>query len=165
LTDADVLMLSGGVSAGTFDLVPGVLQELGVVQHFHKVAMKPGKPLFFGTRDAQLVFGLPGNPVSSFVCFELFIRPAIRVMRGESQPQPRQAALPIAEDFRADNDRPTYHPARLEIGEWGLRVQPLAWFGSADLRGIASANVLIVLPPGAQSFRAGDLVPSVLLEM
>src|SRR5262249_26025108 len=155
--------LSGGVSAGTFDLVPGVLQELGVAQHFHKVAMKPGKPLFFGTRDGQLVFGLPGNPVSSFVCFELFIRPAVRAMRGESQPQPRQAALPIVEDFRADNDRPTYHPARLEVGKWGVRVQPLAWFGSADLRGIAGANVLIVLPLGAQSFRAGDVVPVVLL--
>jgi molybdopterin molybdotransferase len=165
LTDTDVLMLSGGVSAGTFDLVPGVLQELGVAQHFHKVAMKPGKPLFFGTRDGQLVFGLPGNPVSSFVCFELFIRPAVRALRGESQPQPRQAALPFAEEFRADNDRPTYHPARLEVGEWGVRVRPLAWFGSADLRGIAGANALIVLPPGAQSFRAGDLVPVVLLDM
>jgi molybdopterin molybdotransferase len=165
LTDTDVLILSGGVSAGTFDLVPGVLQELGVAQHFHKVAMKPGKPLFFGTRDGQLVFGLPGNPVSSFVCFELFIRPAVRAMCGESQPQPRQAALPIAEDFRADNDRPTYHPARLEVGEWGVRMRPLAWFGSADLRGIAGANALIVLPPGAQSFHVGDVVPVVLLEM
>jgi len=165
LTDTDVLILSGGVSAGTFDLVPGVLQELGVAQHFHKVAMKPGKPLFFGTRDGQLVFGLPGNPVSSFVCFELFIRPAVRAMRGESQPQPRQATLPIAEDFRGDNDRQTYHPARLEVGDWGARVRPLAWFGSADLRGIARANALIALPPGAQSFHAGDVVPVVPLEM
>jgi molybdopterin molybdotransferase len=164
LTDTDVLILSGGVSAGTFDLVPGVLQELGVAQHFHKVAMKPGKPLFFGTRDGQLVFGLPGNPVSSFVCFELFIRLAVRALRGESQPHPRQVSLPIAEEFRADNDRPTYHPARLEVGQWGVRMRPLAWFGSADLRGIAGANALIVLPPGAQSFHVGDVVPVVLLE-
>src|SRR5262249_12513264 len=78
LAGSDVLVLSGGVSAGKFDLVPGVLQELGVRAHFHKVALKPGKPLFFGTREGVLVFGLPGNPVSSFVCFELFVRPALR---------------------------------------------------------------------------------------
>src|SRR5262249_47767571 len=73
-----MLILSGGVSAGKLDLVPGILQELGVEPHFHKVAMKPGKPVFFGTLGETVVFGLPGNPVSSLVCFELFVRPAIR---------------------------------------------------------------------------------------
>src|SRR5205823_9297256 len=75
--EADALVLSGGVSAGKLDLVPGVLQELGVRPHFHKVEMKPGKPMFFGTRhlraSATPVFGLPGNPVSAMVCFELFV--------------------------------------------------------------------------------------------
>ena len=81
---ADALVLSGGVSAGKLDLVPGVLEELGVQPHFHKVAMKPGKPMYFGTRPRPnspadtLVFGLPGNPVSSLVCFELFVKPALR---------------------------------------------------------------------------------------
>src|SRR5262249_18044829 len=79
---APILVLSGGVSAGKLDLVPGVLQELGVQAHFHKVEMKPGKPIFFGTRDHTLVFGLPGNPVSSLVCFELFVRPALRRLMG-----------------------------------------------------------------------------------
>ena len=75
----DVLILSGGVSAGKLDLVPGVLKELGVEALFHKVAMKPGKPVLFGvTPSKSIVFGLPGNPVSSLVCFELFVRPAIR---------------------------------------------------------------------------------------
>src|SRR5262245_42784269 len=164
LTGPNVLILSGGVSAGKFDLVPGVLQELGVVPHFHKVALKPGKPLFFGTRDVTLDFGLPGNPVSSFVCCELFIRPAIRQLAGEREPGPRQAPLPIAEDFRTENDRPTYHPARLEIVDQGLRVRPLPWFGSADLRGISGANALLALPPGVQSCRAGESVPVILLE-
>ena len=83
---ADVLLLSGGVSAGKFDLVPEVLAELGVEEVFHKIALRPGKPLWFGVKDfgdrRTLVFGLPGNPVSSFVCFELFVRPAIAALAG-----------------------------------------------------------------------------------
>ena len=80
---ADVLMISGGVSAGVLDLVPAVLRDLGVEQVFHKVNLKPGKPLWFGTRKLRtLVFGLPGNPVSSLVCFELFVRPAIAKLSG-----------------------------------------------------------------------------------
>jgi molybdopterin molybdotransferase len=164
LKNADMLVLSGGVSAGTYDLVPGVLQELGVVPHFHKIAMKPGKPLFFGSRDGRLVFGLPGNPVSSFVCFELFIRPAIRAQRGVKDPTPPRAKFLLANDFRADNDRPTYHPARLELGDWGMCVRPLAWFGSADLRGILGANALIELPSGAHSFGEGDEVSAILMD-
>src|SRR5207244_3350734 len=89
------LLLSGGVSMGTKDLVPGVLQDLGVEPHFHQVAMKPGKPLFFGTRGDTMVFGLPGNPVSSFCGFELFVRPAIRKMAGHAglQSDWQEAAL------------------------------------------------------------------------
>src|SRR5207249_6123628 len=82
----EIVLLSGGVSAGVLDLVPRVLQQLGVEQVFHKVNLKPGKPLWFGYKDRgwskTLVFGLPGNPVSSLVCFELFVRPAIQKMRG-----------------------------------------------------------------------------------
>ena len=83
----DVLVLSGGVSAGVLDLVPHVLAKLGVTQVFHKVNLKPGKPLWFGLKTrgegrTTLVFGLPGNPVSSLVCFELFVRPAIQKLRG-----------------------------------------------------------------------------------
>ena len=81
-----MLVLSGGVSAGKFDLVPDVLAELGVEQVFHKIALRPGKPLWFGVKDdgerRVLVFGLPGNPVSSLVCFELFVRPAIASLAG-----------------------------------------------------------------------------------
>ena len=83
---ADILVLSGGVSAGKFDLVPQVLAELGVEQVFHKIALRPGKPLWFGVKEFKdrraLVFALPGNPVSSLVCFELFVRPAIEILAG-----------------------------------------------------------------------------------
>jgi molybdopterin molybdotransferase len=149
LSDADVLLLAGGVSAGAADLVPGVLADLGVTTHFHKVRMKPGKPVLFGTTDGSLVFGLPGNPVSAFVCFELFVRPAIRALAGHADPGPRVQSLPLAEKLDASNDRPTYHPARLTPDR---RVTPLPWFGSADLRALLAADALIVLPAGPVSY-------------
>jgi molybdopterin molybdotransferase len=107
---SDMLVLSGGVSAGKLDLVPGVLQELGVQAHFHKVEMKPGKPVFFGTWDRTLVFGLPGNPVSALVCFELFVRPAIRLLAGHKKSGPFFVEATLAEDFTYKTDRPTYYP-------------------------------------------------------
>jgi molybdopterin molybdotransferase len=164
LSESDALILSGGVSAGKFDLVPGILEELGVKAHFHKVLLKPGKPLLFGSRANTLVFGLPGNPVSSFVCFELFIRPALRKLLGHAEPGPRLTRLPIASEFRADNDRPTYWPARVEWEVDGPRVRPLPWRSSADLRALHTANALLVLPPGAQALAAGEMGTVIVLE-
>ncbi|HEY8503666.1 MAG TPA: gephyrin-like molybdotransferase Glp [Gemmataceae bacterium] len=158
LEGAAVLILSGGVSVGSYDLVPDVLREEGVAAHFHKVAMKPGKPLLFGTRGETLVFGLPGNPVSSFVCFELFVRPAVGKLRGLRRPGPGELRLPLAEDFSYRSDRPTYYPAAVEAAEVGLRVRPVPWFGSADLRGLTRADALVVLPPGESRLRAGEPV-------
>jgi molybdopterin molybdotransferase len=158
-----VLVLSGGVSAGKLDLVPGVLQELGVQAHFHKVEMKPGKPVFFGTRSSSLVFGLPGNPVSSLVCFELFVRPAIRQLMGHADPGPHFVPLPLAEDWQYSCDRPTYHPARVDRGT-AARVRPVPWFGSADLRALAQANALVLVEPGEHRFAAGESLPVLLLD-
>jgi molybdopterin molybdotransferase len=162
--EADVLVLSGGVSAGKLDLVPGVLRDLGVRAHFHKVEMKPGKPVFFGTRDATLVFGLPGNPVSALVCFELFVRPALRKLRGHDDPGPQVVSAVLAEDFAYRTDRPTFHPARLEVGESGWRVRPVPWFGSPDLRGLVPANAFVVLPAGDNQHRAGQSFPVLRVE-
>jgi molybdopterin molybdotransferase len=159
LSAADVLVLAGGVSAGKLDLAPQVLADLGVETHFHKVRMKPGKPLLFGTAGNVLVFGLPGNPVSSFVGFELFVRPALRVLGGHADPGPRTATLPLAGPFAVSNDRPTYHPAKLEDG----RVRGLPWFGSPDLRGVLSADALLVLPPGDVKLSSGDAAEVILL--
>jgi molybdopterin molybdotransferase len=164
---SSILVLSGGVSAGKLDLVPGVLQELGVRPHFHKVEMKPGKPVFFGTRAETLVFGLPGNPVSALVCFELFVRPAIRRLRGHADPGPCTVQAELAEDFAYRTDRPTYHPARLELAGGagaGWRVRPVPWFGSPDLRGLSRCNALIVFPSGDHQHRKGDCFPVLRME-
>jgi molybdopterin molybdotransferase len=108
---SDIFVLSGGVSAGKLDLVPGTLGQLGVQAHFHKVEMKPGKPVLFGTWKKTLVFGLPGNPVSALACFELFVRPAIRRLAGHEKPGPFFVEATLAEDFTYKTDRPTYYPA------------------------------------------------------
>jgi molybdopterin molybdotransferase len=159
-----MLVISGGVSAGVADLVPGVLRDLGVEPHFHKVAMKPGKPIFFGTRETTLVFGLPGNPVSSFACFELFVRPAIRRLRGHADAGPTFIRATLAENFTYITDRPTYHPAWLDSGDNGWRVRIVPWFGSADLRGLTRANALVLLDPGNQQHKAGESRPVLKIE-
>ncbi|HJZ91270.1 MAG TPA: gephyrin-like molybdotransferase Glp [Gemmataceae bacterium] len=158
LAASDIVVLSGGVSAGKYDYVPDVLRELGVEAHFHKIRMKPGKPLFFGTRGETLVFGLPGNPLSSFVGFELFVRPALRKMSGYAIPGPVFVGLPLAAPLEASNDRPTYAPGRLEVSSEGQRVRGAAWFGSADLRGLAGADALIRLPAGSVKYASGYIV-------
>ncbi|HEV3204061.1 MAG TPA: gephyrin-like molybdotransferase Glp [Gemmataceae bacterium] len=153
---SDLLILSGGVSAGKMDLVPQVLQELGVKPLFHKVTMKPGKPVFFGTQGNTLVFGLPGNPVSVAACFELFVRPAVRKLRGLAEPGPIMVQATLEDDFLYQSDRPTYHPAWLEESSRGWQARIAPWFGSADLRALAKANAFIVLPAGEHLHRAGQ---------
>jgi molybdopterin molybdotransferase len=163
LDAADVLILSGGVSAGNYDFVPDVLRDLGVQAHFHKVRMKPGKPLLFGTRGPTLVFGLPGNPVSSYVCFELFVRPALRKLSGYAITGPAFGETPLAADLKTRNDRPTYLPGRMEVTADGTRVRAAAWFGSADLRALVSADALIRVPPGDVALSAGTPAPTLKL--
>lgn len=168
---APILVLSGGVSAGKLDLVPGVLEELGVVAHFHKVTMKPGKPVFFGTTlpaatggASTLVFGLPGNPVSSYVCFELFVRPALRRLAGHADPGPRMVQAALAADFAYKTDRPTYHPVLLRDSERGRVAHPQPWFGSPDLRALTLANAFVLFPPGEHQHRAGQTFPVLMCE-
>jgi molybdopterin molybdotransferase len=162
--DFDVLILSGGVSAGKRDLVPEVLADLGVQVICHKVAMKPGKPMLFGVRPRDgtgpplLAFGLPGNPVSSLVCFELFVRPALRGLMG-LPPGPRLVQAALVRDFPYRTDRPTYHPALLRSTGAAWSVEPVPWFGSADLRGVSPANAFMVIEAGEQLHRAGQTLP------
>lgn len=164
LEGGGVVILSGGVSAGSYDLVPSVLTDLGVETHFHKVAMKPGKPILFGTRGDVLVFGLPGNPVSSFVCFELFVRPALNKLRGESEPIASPISLPLAESLRYNSDRPTYYPAKRRRSEHGIVVEPVPWIGSADLKSVTRTDALILLPAGESDLPAGQSVSVLALE-
>lgn len=161
---ADVLILSGGVSAGKYDFVPEVLTAAGVQSHFHKLRMKPGRPLLFGTRGSTLVFGLPGNPASSFVGFELFVGPAIRQLAGHIAPGPNFVSVPLGTPMVADNNRPTYAPGRLRWASTGPVVDALPWFGSADLRGLTEANALLSLPSGAIDWPAGQIVSTLIIQ-
>src|SRR5690606_1320332 len=114
------LVLSGGVSAGVLDLVPSVLAEMHVEQVFHKVSIKPGKPLWFGVHRKPTFltrgFGLPGNPVSSLVCFERFARPAIARLAGYPMPHTSTLRLPLAQEFTQRGERVTYAPAQIVNG-------------------------------------------------
>lgn len=159
----DVLLLSGGVSVGVLDLVPGLLVQLGVEQVFHQVHLKPGKPLWFGLRAADgrqtLVFGLPGNPVGSLVCFELFVAPVLRQMLGRDDVLPEPDLARLTQDHYHRSDRPTYFPARAArtAGDT-LTVTPVTWEGSADQRAVSEANCLAFFPPGDRTFAAGECV-------
>ena len=169
LDEAEILVLSGGVSAGDLDLVPGVLAELGVEQVFHKVRLKPGKPLWYGVREGEepprLVFGLPGNPVSSLVCFELFVAPAIdRVAGREAGGAPVSIRAALSAPFVHKGERPTYHPAVLTLDGDAASVEPLRWKGSADLRTLCAADALIHFPPGNKEYDVGEAVEVSRLE-
>jgi molybdopterin molybdotransferase len=166
--ECDVLLVTGGVSAGVMDLVPSILDELGAEQVFHKVRMKPGKPLWFGVRDKDgrrtLVFGLPGNPVSTLVSFQLFVKPVLRALAGGEF----SAAIPVRGQLTASikhrGDRPTYYPCRLEAGTQGPEtVEPLAWRGSADLAALTRANGLLLLPAGDYELAVGTPVDALTL--
>ena len=151
----DVLVLSGGVSAGKRDLVPGVLARHGVEMVFHGVNLKPGKPVWFGKHADGLVFGLPGNPVSVLVCFELFVRTAVRARQGHPNPLPAEWPAVLKRDFHYPTKRLTYHPAKLSIGQSGFEVEPVDWYGSPDLRALTAADALIICPETSQTHRAG----------
>jgi molybdopterin molybdotransferase len=158
---ADVLLLSGGVSAGVLDLVPEVLRSAGVREVFHRVRFKPGKPLWFGVRNAErptLVFGLPGNPVGAYVCFELFVRPALRKLAGVADVRCRLRQAQLTAAFTQRGDRPVYHPATLVDQSGTLQVTPLPWHGSSDLAGFTKATALIEFPAGERTYAPGELV-------
>jgi len=161
----DLLLLSGGVSAGKLDLVPSELEAAGVSQVFHKVQVKPGKPLWFGVLDRQqqpsaddrcYVFGLPGNPVSAMVCFELFVRTAISRLLGREPAQPQGVRARLTQEHIARGGRPTYHPARLEWTEAGPVVSLVRWHGSSDLQATVDANAMALIGPQETAYRTGD---------
>jgi molybdopterin molybdotransferase len=111
-----------------------------------------------------LVFGLPGNPVSTFVCFELFVRPALRMLRGLADPGTVLPEAALAEDFAYRTDRPTYHPAWLDNKPTGWSVRVVPWQGSPDLRGLGGCNCCILLPPGDHRHKAGRPFPVLRLD-
>src|ERR1700674_4604784 len=155
---ADMLVLSGGVSMGKYDLVEEVLSDLGAEFHFTGVAIRPGRPAVFATCRRKLVFGLPGNPVSTMVTFELFVLPAIDLLSG-AEPRP----LPV---FRAKLVAPAHEkgpmvhflPAQIEWEGREARVTQLSWQGSGDIVALALANGFLVIGPERPEIAAGEWV-------
>ena len=161
--ESDLLLLSGGVSAGTMDLVPGVLAELGVEQVFHKVKVKPGKPIWFGVADRNgkrsYVFGLPGNPVSSLVGFQVFVCAAIRKMMGGAAELNPSVVGELAQSHQTRGDRPTFWPGRWVVDDTPVRkLQALVWRGSSDLLALGTAQGLIYFPADCHDNEAGKQV-------
>lgn len=158
----DVLILTGGVSAGTKDLVPEVLAAQGVKTVFHKVKVKPGKPIFFGVADRAdghrcYVFGLPGNPVSSLVGMHLFVSTAVRMMTGVAQDALRPVRLGaiLSDQHQTRGNRPTYWPGRRCDAADPRRVQALKWNGSSDLLSLREAEGLIYFPVRESPYESG----------
>jgi molybdenum cofactor synthesis domain-containing protein len=163
----DVLVLSGGVSMGRYDFTKDALRTLGAEVFFERVALRPGKPTVFarlrGEHDT-LVFGLPGNPVSVSVTFNLFARTALRALQGASDPAPVEERAVLARAAKGTAERTSYLPARLSTdGEGRLLAEVLKWGGSSDFVAFAQATALVIIPSGVKSLDAGEVVRVVRL--
>jgi len=158
----DVLVLSGGVSMGKYDLVEKVLKAMGAEFFFDAVAIRPGRPAVFGRCNGKPVFGLPGNPVSTMVTFELFVVPAMDLLSGaEGRPLPFVEAR-LGEPLKEKPGLAHFLPARMEWHGTLREVKPLKWQGSGDIAALAQANCFLVAPANEGSIAAGEPV-SVLL--
>jgi molybdopterin molybdotransferase len=156
--EADVLVTSGGVSVGPHDLVRGLLAELGVEEVFWGLAVKPGKPLAFGVRGSTLVFGLPGNPVSSLVGAEVFVRPALLALQGASVPGPVYSAGSLASAIRRNKQRDQFVRARSVPSATGVVLEPIMGQESHMIARAATADALVHAPRGDGELAAGDTV-------
>jgi molybdopterin molybdotransferase len=160
---SDVLVISGGVSEGAFDLVEEVLARFDVGFLFTKVAIKPGAPLVFGRRGDKLVFGLPGNPVSAQVTFDLFARAALLRMQGARVVARPTVEVELLESATNRSGRRNHLPARVRFEGGRLVAAPLRSVGSADVVAHARANALVVLDSERRRAEAGEKAPAVLL--
>jgi molybdopterin molybdotransferase len=155
---ADALVLSGGVSMGKYDLVEKVMRELGAEFFFDAVAMRPGKPAVFGICRGKLVFGLPGNPVSTMVTFELFVVPALDILGG-AVPRPlpllkAKLAAPIKQKAALSH----FLPAVVDWSSGEAVVRELPWQGSGDIVALAQANAFLVVPQAKLEWNAGEWI-------
>jgi molybdopterin molybdotransferase len=155
---ADLLLLSGGVSLGRYDFVEEALRELGAEFFFQGVAIRPGKPLVFGRVREKFFFGLPGNPVSTYVTFELFVRPALRLLQGAEFDCPVFLRARLGKAFRQRTGLTAFMPARVEVENSDPVVNLVGWQGSGDLVGVAAANCFLVVHPNQTELAQGDWV-------
>ena len=160
--NADLLLLTGGVSVGKYDFVKQVLADLGAEFYFQGVALRPGKPVVFGHVAGKCFFGLPGNPVSTYVTFALFARPALAVLEGADFEAPLFLRARLGQPLPQRGGLTAFLPARLERSEGDPMVSLVGWQGSGDLVGVAAANAFIVVHPHETSLAAGDWVDVML---
>ena len=152
----DMLLLSGGVSAGKYDIVERVLADLGAEFYFDRVLIMPGQPLVFGKARDKFFFGLPGNPASTMVTFEIFARSAVQLLGGQ-----KEVSLPLlwsklSQDFRQKTGLTRFLPAVLSAD--GAEITPLTWQGSGDVPSLTRANAFLVTEPDRESWTAGDWI-------
>jgi molybdopterin molybdotransferase len=159
---ADIIVTLGGASVGDHDLIRPVLSDLGIALDFWQIAMRPGKPLMFGKSGGAYILGLPGNPVSSLVCGQLFLAPLIAALSGRSFAQDIKSAT-LATPMRENDRRQDYVRAQLTDSAQGLIAAPFSMQDSSMLTTLANANGLIIRPPGAPAAAAGEEVPVLML--
>jgi molybdopterin molybdotransferase len=156
--DHDVLVTSGGVSVGPHDLVRRIEESLGVEEVFWGVSIKPGKPFSFGVRGDTLVFGLPGNPVSSLVCCLLFVLPALRRLQGERDAGPAFEVGRLGNPLRCDSQRDEFVRARLSLDGEGAILEPVSGQESHMIVRAAESDALVFCPCGSGELPAGASV-------
>jgi molybdopterin molybdotransferase len=156
----DLLLLSGGVSAGKYDIVEAVLADLGAEFFFTRVAIQPGQPLVFGRAAGTFFFGLPGNPASTMVTFEIFARAAVELLAGRTTPALPFTFARLTADFRHKPGLTRFLPAFVDPE--GLQVTPIRWQGSSDVPSLARANAFLVVDSARESWSAGELMPVLL---
>ena len=161
----DIVVSSGGVSVGDYDLVKATLKKMGNEMAFWKVAMKPGKPLAFGTIGEVPILGLPGNPVSSFVSFEQFARPAIKKMMGARDVLPRTIQAKLTRTVRKKTGRLHFMSAIVSWGQGEHTVTPAEEQGSGVLKSTVHANGLLVFPLAKDELKSGEQVTVQLLDV
>jgi molybdopterin molybdotransferase len=154
----DILVLSGGVSMGKYDLVEDVLKSLGATFYFDAVAIRPGKPAVFAMCNEKPVFGLPGNPISTMVTFELFVVPAIDLLSGAPARTLSFLKATLAEAMKEKPGMTHFLPARVQFDSGEAQVKPLAWQGSGDTVTMAKANCFLVVGADIQTLAAGENV-------
>ncbi|MCI0402980.1 MAG: molybdopterin molybdotransferase MoeA [Acidobacteria bacterium] len=160
--EEDLLVLTGGVSAGKYDLVEIVLRKLDAQFHFDAVAIRPGRPTVFASCQEKFIFGLPGNPVSTMVTFELFVAPALALLGGSPAPPLQFLKARLAEPVQQKTKLTLFLPARLEGQGSDVTVRALPWQGSGDVVAVAQANCILVVPDNVSELAAGawvDVLP------
>lgn len=163
LSKSDLLIVTGGVSMGRYDYVPGILSELGLSYLFRKVRVKPGKPLHYARGERGRVFGLPGNPVSSLTSFHLFVRPVLKKMMGV-EPIRKVYEGELVSEIDADRHRTLIAPCRAAFEGGSFKLDPVELNGSADLPAACTGNALAVVPAGGKALEAGERLEFIMME-